>query len=134
MPGVLSGARVPLSLIALVGILAGACVRHEFSTVEVAPDVMSPDLRTATNLPDQFTAASGAETAGDCPQQLTDPGLHTTLVLQRSYMLPVADSAGGGYVAVGDYSVEPSGRYGEAEGEGLRVDCGRLSAMGVVRL
>jgi hypothetical protein len=35
---------------------------------------------------------------------------------------------------VGDYAVEPQGLYGEEEGEGVRVDCGRLQAIGVVRL
>ena len=38
------------------------------------------------------------------------------------------------YRATGDYSVEPKGLYGEEEGEGLRVDCSRLRAIGVVAL
>lgn len=120
--------------IAVAGIVASACIRREISTVEVASDMMSPDLRAATNLPDQFTIAGGAAASGDCPELLTDAGLHTTLELQRSFMVPSADSAGAVYKAVGDYSVTPSGRYGEADGEGLRVDCSRLSALGVVRL
>lgn len=123
-----------LALVTLIVVLAGSCIRREYSTIEIVPDAVSPEVRAATNLPDRFTAAAETATQGDCPQQLTDPGLHTTLVLQRSFMLPSADSAGAPYVALGDYSVEPAGQYGEVEGEGLRVDCGRLSAVGVVPL
>jgi hypothetical protein len=67
------------------------------------------------------------------PPELRDTGLHTTLRLYRSMYRPQADTARA-YRAVGDYTVEPRGRYGEGEDEGLRVDCTRLRAIGVVRL
>ena len=124
--------RAAAAAILLATLLAGGCIRRELSTVEVASDAMT-HLRTATNLPDRFIVATPAALAGDCPPQLRDGGLHTTLRLQRSLMYPVADSAGSARV-VGDYSVEPAGRYGEGANEGLRVDCGTLRAIGVVRL
>lgn len=95
---------------------------------------MTSDLRTATNLPDRFAVVTPGAKPGDCPPQLRDPGLHTTLLLQRSLVYPVADTASAAHRAVGDYAVEPAGRYGEREGEGLRVECGALRAIGVVRL
>jgi len=109
------------------------CIRREYSVVEVTPDVMrSPDMRSAANLPERFAVVTPATDPRDCPPVLRDTGLHTTLRLHRSMLRQVADSAG--YRAIGDYSVTPSGLYGEIEGEGLRVDCGRLSAIGVVGL
>lgn len=119
--------------ILLATLLAGGCIRRELSTVEVASDAMT-HLRTATNLPDRFIVATPAAQAGDCPPQLRDGGLHTTLRLQRSLMYPVADSAGSTHRVVGDYTVEPAGRYGEGPDEGLRVECGTLRAVGVVQL
>lgn len=111
------------------------CIRREYSVIEVTPDVMrSPDMRSAANLPERFTVVTPAAEANACPPVLRDTGLHTTLRLQRSVLRQVADSASAGYRAVGDYSVDPAGRYGEVEGEGLRVDCSRLSAIGVVTL
>jgi hypothetical protein len=116
--------------------LADGCIHHESSTVEVTPDAMESTsaVRTATNLPEQFTIVTPASTPGDCPSQLRDPGLSATLRLQRSIMRQVPDSTGAGYRAIGDYSVEPRGVYGEEVGEGVRVDCARLRAIGVVRL
>jgi hypothetical protein len=128
------GALVSAMLLSVF--LADGCIHHETSTIEVTPDALAstPALRTATNLPDQFTIVTPASTPGDCPSQLRDPGLDATLRLQRSIMRQVPDSTGAGYRALGDYSVEPRGVYGEEVGEGVRVDCARLRAIGVVRL
>jgi hypothetical protein len=122
--------------IVLACLVSGGCVRREITRVEVAPDVMESgqDLRTATNLPQQFTVVTPPATPGDCPPTLRDTGLHATLRLRRSVLRPVPDSAATQYRAVGDYAVEPQGLYGEEEGEGVRVDCSRLQAIGVVRL
>ena len=119
----------------LVAVLAaGGCISRQVSTVEVVTGEMSPDLRSATNLPQQFTVVMPSATPGDCPPRLSDPGLHATLRLERSMMRQVSDSTAAHYRAIGDYSVEPRGLYGEEEGEGLRVDCSRLRAIGVVAL
>lgn len=123
------------AVLLLLLLAAGGCVRREVTTIEVMPDAMSvPDVRSATNLPQQFTVVTPPRTPGDCPPLLRDTGLHTTLRLQRSVMRPAPDSAGSGYRALGDYAVEPHGRYGELAGEGVRVDCERLRAIGVVPL
>lgn len=126
--------RVVPAVVVVALLVAGGCVRRQVSTVEIVSGEMSPDLRSATNLPQQFTVVTPAATPGDCPSQLRDPGLQTTLRLERSVMRPVSDSTAAGYRATGDYSVEPKGLYGEEEGEGLRVDCSRLRAIGVVAL
>lgn len=119
----------------VAALLCAACVRTHTSTVEVAPDPgESGELKTAANLPQQFTVAIPATAAGDCPPRLRDDGLGTVLVLQRSTLQAATDSAGGRYRAFGDYRAEPRGRYGEAAGEGLRVDCARLRALGIVTL
>lgn len=121
---------------ALACVLACAgCVHRQSTTVEVTASEMeaASDLRSATNLPTQFAIITPAASPGDCPPELRDTGLHTTLRLHRSMYRPQADTASA-YRAVGDYAVEPRGRYGEAEDEGLRVDCVRLRAIGVVRL
>jgi hypothetical protein len=117
-------------------IVCGACVSRQTNTVEVMADPMeaSSDLRSATNLPPRFVVVTAPATPGDCPPQLSDPGLRTTLRLQRSILRQMPDSTTVGYGALGDYSVEPAGLYGELAGEGLRVDCTRLRAVGVVRL
>jgi hypothetical protein len=122
--------------LALVAIASAACVRRETTTVDVTPDPLqgSAGMKSATNLPPQFTVVTAAGTPGDCPPELRDPGLRTVLRLRRSVLRPVSDSTASRYRAVGDYAVEPRGLYGEEEGEGLRVDCARLSAIGVVRL
>jgi hypothetical protein len=111
-----------------------ACVRTETTRVEVTPDPMRGDsLKPATNLPAAFTVLIAPSTPGDCPTRLRDAGLGTTLTLQRSTMRAAPDSTGA-FRAFGDYSAEPIGRYGEVAGEGLRVDCTRLRALGVVAL
>lgn len=126
--------RAVWAAILLATLLPGGCIRRELSRVEVTSDAMRPDLRTATNLPDRFVIITAAATAGDCPPQLRDAGLHTTLRLQRSLTYPAVDSAGSAHRVVGDYAVEPEGRYGDGEGEGLRIECGTLRGIGVVRL
>jgi hypothetical protein len=105
------------------------CVHRQSTTVEITASEMeaAADLRSATNLPSRFAIITPAAAPGDCPPELRDTGLH------RSIYRPQADTARA-YRAVGDYTVEPGGRYGEAEDEGLRVDCTRLRAIGVVRL
>jgi hypothetical protein len=111
------------------------CVHRQSTTVEITASEMeaAADLRSATNLPSRFAIITPAAAPGDCPPELRDTGLHTTLRLYRSMYRPQADTARA-YRAVGDYTVEPGGRYGEGEDEGLRVDCIRLRAIGVVRL
>jgi hypothetical protein len=127
-------ATVTAALVAAV--LVSGCIRHELRRVDVTPDVMdaAPDIRAATNLPDEFIVVIPAAVSGDCPPQLRDAGLQATLRLQRSVLRQVADSTGTVYRATGDYAVEPHGVYGEEQGEGLRVDCRRMRALGVVRL
>jgi hypothetical protein len=111
------------------------CVHRQSTTVEITASEIeaAADLRSATNLPTRFAIITPAAAPGDCPPELRDTGLHTTLRLYRSMYRPQADTARA-YRAVGDYTVEPRGRYGEGEDEGLRVDCTRLRAIGVVRL
>ncbi|HUF50356.1 MAG TPA: hypothetical protein VMN60_05950 [Longimicrobiales bacterium] len=125
----------PRILLTLV-VCAAGCVRTTYETVEVTPDPVrqQEQLYTARNLPQAFTIVTAARAPGDCPPQLADPMLGTTLTLQRSVLLPAQDSAGTAYRAFGDYAVAPPGRYGEGAGQGLRVDCLRVRALGVVPL
>ena len=119
-----------------IALCVGACVRTTYDTVEVTPEpVQQQEVQTARNLPQTFTVVTAARAPGDCPPALADPSLGTALTLQRSVMLPVADTTTrGGFRAYGDYVVTPRGRYGDREGEGLRIDCQRLRAMGVISL
>lgn len=119
----------------VVAVCAAACVRRTYETVEVTPEpVQQEDVQSARNLPQAFAVVTPARVAGDCPPALSDPSLGTTLTLQRSVLLPVADTARGGYRAYGDYIVTPRGRYGDREGQGVRVDCQRMRAMGIITL
>ena len=114
---------------------AAACVRTTYETVEVTPEPAQQEVvETARNMPQTFTVVTAARAPGDCPPALSDPSLGATLTLRRSVMLPVADSTRGGFRAYGDYAVTPPGRYGDREGQGLRVDCQRLRVMGVITL
>ena len=116
-------------------VLCAACVRTTYETVEVTPEpAQQEELQTARNLPQAFAVVTAARAPGDCPPALSDPSLGVTLTLQHSVMLPVADSTRGGFRAYGDYVVTPRGRYGDREGQGLRIDCQRLRAMGVITL
>lgn len=123
-------------LVPLVSLVVAACVHRESVTVEVTPDEMQTagDMRTATNLPSTFTIMAPAATTGDCPRELRDAGLQATLSLRRSVLRQLPDSASAGYRAFGDYAVDPRGAYGDEVGEGVRVDCSRLHAIGIVRL
>lgn len=123
--------RLLLASVAIAG-----CIHRESVTVDVTPDEMqaTAGMRNATNLPAAFTITAPAATAGDCPRELRDPGLQATLSLRRSVLRQIPDSAAAGYRAFGDYAVEPRGIYGDEVGEGVRVDCSRLHAIGVVRL
>ena len=84
-------------------------------------------VRPGTDLPDHFLlGVPGAEGMSEpdggeaCRSPLVDPRDGTRLVLSRS--------SGGR----GDYEV-PAGRYGVAERELLRVECGTGRPSGVVR-
>jgi hypothetical protein len=119
----------------LVIVLCTACVHRTYETVEVAQQPVEQEaLQSARNLPQTFTVVTAARVAGDCPPALSDPSLGTALTLQRSVLLPVADSTRGGFRSFGDYVVTPRGRYGETAGQGLRIDCQRLRALGVITL
>lgn len=125
----------PLRVCLVFVLCAAGCVRRTYETVEVAAEpLQEEEMQGARNLPQSFTVVTPARTAGDCPPALSDPSLGVTLTLHRSVLLPVADTARGGYRAYGDYIVTPRGRYGAHEGQGLRVDCQRMRAMGVVTL
>jgi hypothetical protein len=127
--GRIAAAWVLAGIVMIVG-----CVQRQTTRVEVMTgELEAPaDLRSATNLPAQFTIITPAASAGNCPPELRDPGLNTILRLHRAVYRPVADTTA--HRAVGDYTVQPMGRYGEIEGEGLRVDCVRLRPIGVVLL
>lgn len=126
----------PLSTAVLGLAAATGCIRTvELERVEVASEVREQaELGSAGNLPPSFVAEGSRGSDGDCPVRLRDPGLGARLVLQRSVMLPERDSTGTVYHPFGDYTADPPGLYGEEEGEGLRIDCVRLRALGVVRL
>lgn len=109
-----------------------ACTRTvHLDTVETTPDMRTQQvLRSTANLPAAFTVVTPASTPGDCPPRLADPDLRTTLNPRRAVTLP-ADSAG--RRAIGDYVVSPVTAYGAEPGDLLRVDCRRLSALGLIR-
>jgi hypothetical protein len=127
---------MPLLLgVALIG--ATACVKRvETSTATVVVEELRREdaLRPAVNLPDSFVVVTPRATERDCPPALRDAGRNTRLTLRRSVLIPVQDSTGVAYQPFGDYAIEPAGEYGEQPGEGLRVDCARLRAIGIVTL
>jgi hypothetical protein len=114
-----------------------ACIRTvHVDTVEVAQDIrqQSP-ARTATNLPPAFNVVVPARAPGGCPPQLRDPAAGVTLDLYRAMTVPLRDGDSTRYESVGDYRITPPGHYGStAELDGLRLDCGRLAAVGLVAL
>lgn len=83
--------------------------------------------RPVTDLPDQFvvdgTVPSGTGRA--CMAHLKAPDGDTRLTLVRSI-----DNGSAGLI--GDYRVEPAGRYGLDANELLRVDCDAGRARGAV--
>jgi hypothetical protein len=118
-------------------ILSTSCIRTvDLGTVEVARDIRTESsVRSASNLPQSFAIAIPARAAGECPIRLRDDVVGAVLDLQRAMQLPVQDSAGSRYEAFGDYRATPAGFYGDTEPEdGLRIDCTRLRALGIVRL
>jgi hypothetical protein len=118
-------------------LLLPGCIRTvDLGTVEVAQDIRQESgIRTATNLPQEFTVVIPARMAGDCPPRLRDDVVGATLDLQRAMMLPVQDASGTRYDSFGDYRITPPGHYGAATpADGLRVSCGRLRGVGLVRL
>jgi hypothetical protein len=120
---------------AAVGALLVACVRTvDLGTVEVAQDIREQAVvRSAQNLPAQFTVVELAAVTGDCPRRLTDAGAGTLLDLIRSMMLPVQDTSGSRFQAFGDYTATPRGTYGDSRpGDAVRIDCGRLRAIGII--
>lgn len=128
------GERIATACMLAGIVLLAGCVQRQTTRVEVMTGEMEApaELRSATNLPAQFTIITPAAGPGNCPPELRDPGLNTILRLHRAVYRPAADTTA--HRAVGDYTVQPVGRYGEIEGEALRVDCVRLRPIGVVRL
>jgi hypothetical protein len=131
-------AAVPaLAVAALVLSLTAGCTRTVVVGREIVADGPSRQepLRSAVNLPGTFTVVTPAAVSTDCPPVLRDPALNTILTLQNSTLQPIRDEHGTHYQAIGDYAAEPRGHYGDEEpGDGIRVDCARLRALGVVRL
>jgi hypothetical protein len=124
-------------LLGVVLIGATACVKRvETRTATVVVEELRREdaLRPAVNLPDSFVVVTPGATERDCPPALRDDGRNTRLTLRRSVLIPVQDSTGVGYQPFGDYALEPAGEYGEQAGEGLRIDCARLRAIGIVTL
>lgn len=127
--------RAPVTVLFLVITVAG-CVRTYTTDVRevLSESAQQQSLKDAINLPPEFQVLTPPSSAGGCAARLRDTGLNTTLTLVHAVSMPAQDSAGTTHSWYGDYEVEPAGRYGELEGEGLRVDCTRLRALGVVRL
>jgi hypothetical protein len=125
-----------VSALTALTIAVAGCIRTvDLGTTEVARDMREQTvLRSAGNLPDAFTIVTPPAVAGDCPVRLRDDTVGAELHLQRSMLLPAPDERGG-FQAFGDYRVTPAGHYGDVRpGDGLRVDCRRLRALGVVTL
>ena len=75
--------------------------------------------------PDPAAPPGPAAAAGVCPVRLIDPYSNSKLRLIRS-----ASAANGGYM--GDYEVSPPGRYGIADLDLLRIECGTGRPLGIV--
>lgn len=105
---------IPVLACLAVGCGAGA-------SMNVAP-------RPVTGLPEAFVAEGPVPSAGGraCLVHLKSPADDTRLTLRTS-----SDNGSAGIL--GDYQVEPSGRYGLAGSELLRVDCLTNRGLGAVR-
>ncbi|HSJ07576.1 MAG TPA: hypothetical protein VK936_12800 [Longimicrobiales bacterium] len=122
----------------MAGVVGAGCAR----TVEVVGREVVTDgrqesapARSAGNLPTSFIVVTPASVSTDCPPVLRDPGINAVLTLRHSTLQPTREADGTvHYWAIGDYTAEPRGRYGEEPGEGLRIDCSRLRALGIVRV
>ncbi|HSJ23215.1 MAG TPA: hypothetical protein VK929_00940 [Longimicrobiales bacterium] len=124
-------------ILMLLLVTPGACVRTvDLGTVEVAQDVRQETaVRTASNLPQAFAVVIPPRLPGDCPPRLRDDGVGATLDLHRAMTMPVQDAGGTRYETFGDYRITPPGHYGSTTpADGLRVDCARLRAIGLVTL
>lgn len=121
-----------VGMLAAAVVLAGCMRTVTTRTVVVEDNGLNAPLSTATNLPARFAVVREGQTATACPVELADPP--GRLLLRRSFGRPVQDSTGVRMEAVGDYAVQPPGRYGTTPGTGLRVDCERLRGLGVVPL
>jgi hypothetical protein len=121
----------------LCGWLVGGCIRTvELDRVEQAQDIRreSP-LRTAANLPQAFTVLVPPRGSGDCPPRLRDPAAGVVLDLYRAMTVRVQEEEGPRFESIGDYRMTPPGHYGAASAnDGLRINCARLSAQGLVSL
>lgn len=127
--------RAHVAVLVLFAVAAGCVRTYTTDVVEVLSESAQPQpLKDATNLPPEFEVLTPPSSAGGCAARLRDVGLNTTLTLVQAVSLPAQDSTGTAHSWYGDYAVEPAGRYGEIEGEGLRVDCTRRRALGVVKL
>jgi hypothetical protein len=129
--------RIRLGTTLLALLLMAACVRRvETRTVTVEGDELRQEelMRAASNLPSSFTVVSQAATPRDCPPSLRDDAQQTTLTLRRSLVIPVQTETGASYQSFGDYAVAPAGKYGEQQGEGVRVDCARVRGVGIIKL
>jgi hypothetical protein len=121
----------------LAGVLLTGCIRTvELDRVEVGQDIRRDGpLRPATNLPRSFAVMVPARASGDCPPRLRDPQTGVVLDLYRAMTLQVRDGEGTSYESLGDYRMTPPGHYGASTAsDGLRVNCARLVAVGVVTL
>jgi hypothetical protein len=107
----------------------------DLGTVEVARDIRTEStVRSASNLPGRFRVLTPAR-QGECPSRLADDAVGTVLDLRRATQLPVQDTAGVRYETFGDYRATPTGHYGDTQpGDGLRIDCTRLRAVGIITL
>ncbi|MEX1184481.1 MAG: hypothetical protein WEF86_14815 [Gemmatimonadota bacterium] len=129
--------RAPSTVAVLTtALMASGCV-HTYETQIIDAStaaVTQQPLKSASNLPPTFVVVTPGASGGDCPLRLRDDGLRTMLTLARTLRIPIRDSAATTYETFGDYAVLPPGAYGDTEGDALRIDCGVLRALGVVRL
>lgn len=127
------------ALTVTIGALAAAgCVSssHVIGREVIAEGIdQTTPVRSAANLPSSFEVIAPAAVSSDCPPLLRDPGLNVMLTLSNSVLQPTrAEDGTVTYSAIGDYSANPRGRYGEVADEGLRIDCARLRPIGIVRI